>query len=129
MIQSIGQVMLYMEDIESAAAFWKEKMGFEWIEKQEQGPQVSYIVAPKQDSEVQFVLHDRKAVAKMNPDMNLGVPSILMTATNLDAYQKELLAKGVIANPIMDLGFMKVFNFSDQEGNYFAVREQKQEDR
>lgn len=123
MIQSIGQVMLYMEDIEAAAAFWQEKMGFERVEKQVQGPQVSYIVAPKADSQVQFVLHDKAEVAKMNPDMNLGTPSILMTATNLEAYQADLLAKGVEANPVIDLGFMKVFNFADPEGNYFAVRE------
>lgn len=35
--------MLYMYDVEAAAAFWKEKMGFERVEKQVQGPQVSYI--------------------------------------------------------------------------------------
>lgn len=124
MIQSIGQVMLYVENVEAAAEFWREKMGFERVEKQEQGPQVSYIVAPKLDSQVQFVLHDKAEVAKMNPDMNLGTPSILMTATDLDSYHAELLEKGVLANPIMDLGFMKVFNFADNEGNYFAVREQ-----
>lgn len=116
--------MLYMYDVEAAAAFWKEKMGFERVEKQVQGPQVSYIVAPKLDSQVQFVLHDKAEVAKMNPDMNLGTPSILMMATDLESYQAELVAKGVEANPIMDLGFMRVFNFADHEGNYFAVREQ-----
>lgn len=123
MIQSIGQVMLYVENVEAAATFWKEQMGFERVEKQEQGPQVSYIVAPKLDSQVQFVLHDKAEVAKMNPEMNLGTPSILMTATDLESYHAELLEKGVEANPIMDLGFMKVFNFADNEGNYFAVRE------
>lgn len=38
MIQSIGQVMLYVNDIEASAQFWKEKMGFERVEKQVQGP-------------------------------------------------------------------------------------------
>lgn len=47
MIQSIGQVMLYVNDIEASAQFWKEKMGFERVEKQVQGPQTSYIIAPK----------------------------------------------------------------------------------
>ncbi len=41
MIQSIGQVMLYVNDIEASAQFWKEKMGFERVEKQVQGPQTS----------------------------------------------------------------------------------------
>lgn len=123
MIQSIGQVMLYVTDVEASAQFWKEKMGFERVERQEQVPQVSYIVAPKADSDVQFVLHDKAEVAKMNPGMNLDTPSILMVADNLDQYQADLVAKGVEANPVMDLGFMKVFNFADNEGHYFAVRE------
>ena len=48
MIASIGQVMLYMEDIDAAARFWKDQVGFERVEKQTQGPQVSYIIAPKE---------------------------------------------------------------------------------
>ncbi len=40
MIQSIGQVMLYVNDIEASAQFWKEKMGFERVEKQVQGPKL-----------------------------------------------------------------------------------------
>lgn len=126
MIQSIGQVMLYMEDIEAAARFWKEQMGFERVEKQVQGPQVSYIVAPSLDSDVQFVLHNKAEVAQMNPGMNLGTPSILMAATDLEAVQEKLVANGVQANPVVDMGFMKVFNFADLEGNYFAIREVKE---
>ena len=123
MISSLGQVMLYVNDVEASARFWKEKAGFERVEKQVQGPQVSYIVAPKADSEVQFVLHDKAEVAAMNPDMNLGTPSILMTSTDVEKTYQEFIAKGINANPVMDLGFMKVFNFSDEENNYFAVRE------
>lgn len=37
MITSIGQVMLYVNDVEAAAHFWKEKAGFERVEKQVQG--------------------------------------------------------------------------------------------
>ena len=115
--------MLYMDDIEAAADFWKKEMGFERVEKQVQGPQTSYIVAPKKNSEVAFVLHDKEEVAKMNPGMNLEIPSILMTSSNLEETRLGLLDRGVEVNPNMDLGFMKVFNFSDCEGNYFAVRE------
>lgn len=123
MIESLGQVMVYVADIEAAAAFWKDQAGFERVERQEQGPQVSYIVAPKLESEVAFVLHDKAEVAKMNPDMNLGTPSILMATSRLEETYEHFLANGITANPIMDLGFMKVFNFCDNEGNYFAVRE------
>lgn len=123
MIASLGQVMLYVNDVEASAIFWKEKVGFERVERQEQGPQVSYIIAPKADSEVQFVLHDKAEVAAMNPEMNLGTPSILMTSLDVEKTYQDFVSRGVKANPVMYLGFMKVFNFSDEEGNYFAVRE------
>lgn len=125
MINSIGQVMLYVEDIELAANFWRDQACFERIERQVQGPQTSYIIAPKMDSEVQFVLHDKNEVAKMNPGMNLGTPSILFTSEDIEATYQQFIEKGINANPPMDLGFFKVFNFADHEGNYFAVREVK----
>lgn len=125
MIQSIGQVMLYVNDIEQSAVFWREKIGFERIEKQQQGEQVSYIIAPKLNSEVQFVLHDKAEVAQMNPGMNLETPSILFESHDVEATYQQLLAEGVTANPVIDMGFLKVFNFCDNEGNYFAVRERQ----
>ncbi|HEM5092188.1 TPA: VOC family protein [Streptococcus suis] len=125
MIQSIGQVMLYVNNPEAAAKFWNEKVGFERVERQEQGPQVSYVIAPKAGSDVQFVLHDKAAVAEMHPDMFLGIPSILMTSTNIEKTYQEFIERGINANPVMDLGFMKTFNFSDEEGNYYAVQEVK----
>ncbi|HEM3472304.1 VOC family protein [Streptococcus suis] len=125
MIQSIGQVMLYVNNPEAAAKFWNEKVGFERVERQEQGPQVSYVIAPKVDSDVQFVLHDKAAVAEMHPEMFLGIPSILMASTDVEKTYQEFIERGVNANPVMDLGFMKTFNFSDEEGNYYAVQEVK----
>ncbi|MDQ8765148.1 VOC family protein [Streptococcus ruminantium] len=123
MISSLGQVMLYVNDMEASAQFWREKVGFERVERQKQGTQTSYIIAPKIDSEVQLVLHDKPAVTAMNPDMNLATPSILMSSINLEKTYQEFIAKGINVNPIIDLGCMKVFNFSDDEDNYFAVRE------
>ncbi|MDQ8820476.1 VOC family protein [Streptococcus ruminantium] len=119
MISSLGQVMLYVNDMEASAQFWREKVGFERVERQKQGTQISY----KIDSEVQLVLHDKPAVTAMNPDMNLATPSILMSSINLEKTYQEFIAKGINVNPIIDLGCMKVFNFSDDEDNYFAVRE------
>lgn len=33
MISSIGQVMLYVINVEASADFWKNKVGFERVEK------------------------------------------------------------------------------------------------
>ena len=33
MVQSLGQVMLYVRDLDANAAFWREQAGFERVEK------------------------------------------------------------------------------------------------
>lgn len=125
MIESLGQVMVYVNDIDGAAKFWKEQVGFEWVERQENMGMVSYLVAPKKDSQVQIVLQDKAKVAELSPELDLATPSFLMETSDLDGTYQYMLDMGVLVMPIVDLGFMRVFNFSDLEENYFAIREVK----
>lgn len=111
--------------LETAARFWNEKVGFERVERQEQGPQVSYVIAPKVDSDVQFVLHDKAAVAEMHPEMFLGIPSILMASADVEKPTKNLSNAVSMPTQLWIFGFMKTFNFGDEEGNYYAVQEVK----
>ncbi|MBF0699945.1 VOC family protein [Streptococcus danieliae] len=125
MIDSLGQVVVYVNDIEQAAKFWKDQVGFELVERQENLGLVSYLVAPKKDSQVQIVLQDKAQVAELSPELDLGTPSFLMESADLDATYQFMLDRGVLVMPIVDLGLMRVFNFSDLEENYFAIREVK----
>lgn len=61
----------------------------------------------------------------MNPELDLGMLSFLMESADLDAPYPFMRDRGVLAIPIVDLGLMRVFNFSDLEENYFAIREVK----
>lgn len=124
MISSIGQVMLYVTDQEANAKFWEEKAGFKWVEKlQSFDGDYIYIVAPEKHSEFQIVLQDKVKVAKAQPDMNLGTPSILMQSKDLEATHAQLVENGVQVSPITDLPNFKFFNFCDNEQNYFAVKQ------
>lgn len=125
MIDSLGQVVVYVNDIEKAAKFWKDQVGFELVERQENLGLVSYLVAPKKDSQVQIVLQDKAQIAELSPELDLGTPSFLMESADLDATYQFMLDRGVLVMPIVDLGLMRVFNFSDLEENYFAIREVK----
>lgn len=126
MIQSLGQIMLYVNNLDENAKFWKEQAGFEKVEKvnTEDGDYI-YIVAPKLSSEVELVLQNRFKVEKMSPELNFGTPSILMQTSNLEEVYNHFIKNKVNANPIVEFGDMKVFNFSDNENNYFAIREVK----
>lgn len=124
MIKDLGQVMLYVNNPEESLIFWKDKVKFEKIIKIESqyGGNI-YEIAPKKDSQTSLVLHNKEKVKEMNPEMNLETPSILMKTENLEKTYNMLKENGVNVNPIVDLGNFRVFNFSDNENNYFAVTE------
>lgn len=126
MVKSIGQVMLYVNDLDACAKFWKEQAGFERVEKVDSpdGGYI-YIVAPLVNSDVQLVLQDKVKVGKLHPELNLGTPSILMQTDDLEKTHKYFVEHGVKANKIMEFPGFKFFNFPDNENNYFAIQEVK----
>lgn len=123
MIQSIGQVMLYVSDTKASMMFWTEQVGFVLLNTQQYNNEVtSYTIAPHKNAEVQFVLHDKQWVAKQNPDMVLVTPSILMQCDDIHTTHQKLTQQGVKASPIIEIHGMKTFHFPDNEGHYFAVK-------
>ncbi|WP_413497694.1 VOC family protein [Carnobacterium maltaromaticum] len=125
MIESVGQVMLYVNDQKAAAEFWTQKVGFTKSTEVDNGDGTFSIeIAPKESSDTSFVLHDRKLVEKLHPELKLGTPSILFSASSkLETLYAEFQEKGITVGDLIEMPQMKVFNFADSEGNYFAVRE------
>ncbi|PLS32634.1 glyoxalase/bleomycin resistance/extradiol dioxygenase family protein [Carnobacterium maltaromaticum] len=125
MIESVGQVMLYVNDQKAAAEFWTQKIGFTKSTEVDNGDGTFSIeIAPKETSDTSFVLHDRKLVEKLHPELSLGTPSILFSASaKLETLYAEFQEKGITVGDLIEMPQMKVFNFADSEGNYFAVRE------
>lgn len=122
MILQLGQVMLYVEDLEQAKAFWTEKLGFEVISDVDNGLRI-ITIAPTDDAHTQIVLHDKKKIQEMSPELNLATPSLMFYGENLAALYEQYKAKGITVGELVSLGFAKVFNFADEEGNYFAITE------
>lgn len=122
MINRIGQIMLYVNDQDASKAFWTEKMGFEVIADETNGPVRWIEVAPKAAA-TSIVLHNKDFVAGMNPDMNLGTPSLMLYTDRFDDLYSDLKNKGITVGDIVDFPSGRVFNFADQENNYFAVLE------
>lgn len=67
----------------------------------------------------------KELIAKMNPEMNLGTPSIMYHTDRFDSLYHDLKNKNIKVGDIMELPSGRVFNFADDEGNYFAVSEKK----
>lgn len=124
MINQIGQVMLYVSNQDESKDFWTEKLGFEVVSEETNGPMKWIEVAPK-GAATSIVLHNKEFVAQMNPDMNLGTPSLMFFTEDLDQLYRDLTSKKVTVGEIVELPGGRVFNFADHEENYFAVMEKK----
>ncbi|EDP7889187.1 VOC family protein [Listeria monocytogenes] len=124
MVEKIGQVVLYVENQAAVRDFWVEKLDFVVVSEEVVNGEIQWIeIAPTKGVETTFVLQNKKKVAEMNPEMNLGTPSILLFGNNVAELYEEYKDKGITVGDLVDLPMGRVFNFSDNEGNYFAICE------
>ncbi|KYG90445.1 glyoxalase [[Bacillus] sp. KCTC 13219] len=123
MIHQIGQIMLYVNDQEAAARFWTEKIGFVLVKDEENHGMRIIEIAPAKDVQTSFVLHNKAMIAQMQPELNLGTPSIMFYATDVEALYEEFKAKGITVGDLITIPAGKLFNFADDENNYFALIE------
>lgn len=122
MIHTIGQVMLYVGDVELVGKFFVEKLGFNLIKDDTSTPVRQFEVSPN-DRETSFVIMNKDIVKTFSPELDFATPSIMFYATNLDQLYADFKVKGITVGDLVVMPFGKVFNFADPEGHYFAILE------
>lgn len=125
MIQKLGQVMLYVNDQDQSKRYWTEKLGFRVIAEEDNGQGMRWIEIAPPGADTTIVLQNKEFVAKMSPGLNLGTPSLMFYTDNAERLRDDLKSKGIKVGEIMEFPTGKVFNFADDEENYFAVTERK----
>lgn len=126
MINIVGQIMLYVNNQDQSLKFWIDKVGFSLISEIDNGEGMKwYEVAPTKDAQTRIVLHNKEIVAQMSPGIHLGTPSLLFFSDNLDQLYKDFSDKEITVGELVNVPEGRVFNFADDEGNYFAVVEKK----
>ena len=123
MISKIGQIMLYVENQDETVTFWTEKAGFHVISEEKHEGMRWIEIAPTAEAETSLVLHNKELIAKMQPELNLQTPSILFFAPNLVSLYEQFKANEITVGELVEMPSGKVFNFADNEGNYFAIME------
>src|SRR5690625_7833511 len=95
MIHKLGQVMLYIEDLDKSKKFWTEKLNFTVLKDNmdEHGMRSIEIKPNKEGSSI--VLIDKQFVAKMEPEINLETPSLMFFAKDLEALYYEMSKKNI----------------------------------
>ncbi|HZG87763.1 VOC family protein [Paenibacillus sp.] len=124
MIRKVGQIMLYVNDQDKSRDFWTEKLGFRIVSEGSLG-EMKWIEVGPADAETSIVLHNKELVARMSPGLNLGTPSLMFFTDDLDRLYGDLKNKNVNVGEIVTMPTGRVFNFSDDEDNYFAVMERQ----
>ena len=114
------QIMLYVDDVAAAADFW-ESLGFVILERQEADGTMMVEIGASAEAEAHFVLYDRQFVINNAPEVNIAPPSVMFYATDVEGLYRKLLALDVTLGDLMMLGERMIFNFADNDGNYFAV--------
>ncbi|MEL3971708.1 VOC family protein [Rossellomorea oryzaecorticis] len=126
MFSKVGQIMLYVNNQDDAVKFWTEKLGFVVLDEENNNQGMRWIeIAPKKGAETSIILHDKDFVSKMSPGLNLDTPSLMLFTDNLDQLHSELSNKEMTVGEIVNMPHGSVFNFADNEENYFAVMEKK----
>ncbi|WP_082232947.1 VOC family protein [Halobacillus massiliensis] len=126
MINKVGQIMLYVNNQDEAVKFWTGKVGFSLISSEENEQGMKWIeIAPTKNCETTLILHNKKVVAEMDPELNLDTPSLMFFTNDLEKLHDDLSNQNITVGEIVDMPAGKVFNFADNEQNYFAVMESK----
>ncbi|HEC2226102.1 TPA: VOC family protein [Staphylococcus delphini] len=126
MIQRLQEVMLYVQDQEKAKQFWISHFDFQVASDETfQGMRV-ITLKPTDAAQTAIVLQDKAKVEAMGMGVNTGTPSLMFGTTDIDALYDDLKSKGIQVGEKMTLPTGTVFNFADDENNYFAVRQIEQ---
>ncbi|MGN0071768.1 MAG: VOC family protein [Atopobiaceae bacterium] len=117
------EVMVYCDDVEACRICWTEKLGFQ-EETVRPGPEGS--VAPVLSfgpADAHIVLMDRSLVEKYSPEVNTLMPSLLFRVADIEAVHEEMERRDATVSDVVDMGGMRSFSFSDDEGHWMAAAE------
>ncbi|WEV61119.1 hypothetical protein OZX68_02505 [Streptococcaceae bacterium ESL0729] len=119
-----AEIMLYVEDVAENAKFWRA-IGFSVEEVIDFTGASSVSIRPTEDSSAIFNLYDINQVRMYSPEVAENKPAILFHAPNLDELNEKILAAGGKTSDVMTFeNGVRVTNFADNEGTFFAVIEE-----
>ncbi|PHK48559.1 VOC family protein [Staphylococcus edaphicus] len=123
MINRLDEVMIYVYDHDKAIAFWTQHLGFNVADDTEEMNMRVVKLTPEDDAQTAIVLQDKAKVDAMDMGVSTDTPSLIFATTQFDELFHRLKDNQVTVGDIMDLPMGRVFNFADEENNYFAVKE------
>ncbi|WP_348922318.1 VOC family protein [Enterococcus rotai] len=114
------KIMLYVTNVEESSQFW-QKIGF--VEKERDAVDGTLVVeiAPSETAETMIVLYDLAFIQKHSPEVAGNTPSLMFFAEDVVELYKKMKDADVRVGELVQLPTGLVFNFADNDENYFAV--------
>lgn len=124
MINKIGKITIYVNNQDEAKEFWTKKINFIVKLEQPMGPNMKWLeVGPNKEEFTSFVIYEKQLMLNQNPEANISHPNIILSTEDIETTYAELKANGVELGELMIMPYGKMFNFRDQDGNNYLVRE------
>ncbi|MFD2304928.1 VOC family protein [Enterococcus termitis] len=114
------KIMLYVTNVEESSQFW-QKIGF--VEKERDAVDGTLVVevGPSDSSDTSIVLYDLAFIQKHSPEVAGNTPSLMFFSDDIVSLYKKMKDAGVRVGEMVQLPTGLVFNFADNDENYFAV--------
>ncbi|MBO0472010.1 VOC family protein [Enterococcus sp. DIV0242_7C1] len=114
------KIMLYVTNVEESSRFW-QKIGF--VEKERDAVDGTLVVevSPGEDADTSIVLYDLEFIQKHSPEVAGNTPSLMFFSDDIVNLYKKMKDAGVRVGEMVQLPTGLVFNFADNDENYFAV--------
>lgn len=116
-----ANIMLYVENVEANADFWKQYLAFKEVERYDFGDSISIVLAVNPACNLQ--LFDIDFIKKNSPEVASNKPSLLFDISDFDGLYARFKENNETVGEIIEMGGARTFNFPDRDGNYYAVRE------
>lgn len=114
------KIMLYVNNVEESSQFW-QKIGFVEVEREAVDGTLVVEIAPTATSETHLVLYELAFIQQHSPEVAGNMPSLMFHSDDIFGLYKKIQAAGVQVGEIVQLPSGLVFNFADNDENYFAV--------
>ncbi|MCH4168638.1 MAG: VOC family protein [Streptococcaceae bacterium] len=116
-------IMLYVKNVAESVAFWRE-LGFYIQSETVVDGTLTAEIKPSEFAELTLVLYDLDFIMANSPEVAGNTPSILFQTPDITALYQKIVPLGLPTGEVIQLPDGGcVFNFSDPDGNYFAVTE------
>lgn len=114
------KIMLYVTDVNASSEFW-QKIGFVEVERDHVDGTIVVEIAPSATAETRIVLYDLAFIQRHSPEVAGNTPSLMFQSDDIMKLYKSMQESGVKVGDLVQLPTGLVFNFADNDDNYFAV--------